>query len=86
MFYANFLWTCGLTMTILSTYTYGTFMTYVGIFVMLLGGLLGVKLDYKGSTRESLQDARFEALKHLVDEQLKQIELLKQEIEILKHR
>ena len=58
-------------MTLLGNYTYGAFMTYSGVFGMLLGGILGVKLEYKDSTRESLQDARFETLKHFVDEQSK---------------
>ena len=51
MFYANFLLTSGLTMTLLSVYTcqhdnYGTFMMVAGIIVMFIGTVVGLKIEY----------------------------------------
>lgn len=87
MFYANFLFTCGLTMTLLSVYTcqhsnYGTFMMIAGIIVMFIGTVVGLKIEYDNYMKES----KFKELKSLVKDQTKQIQLLKEEIDILKHR
>ena len=87
MFYANFLFTSGLTMTLLSVYTcqhdnYRTFMMVAGIIVMFIGTVAGLKIEYDNSMKES----RFKELKNLVETQTKQIQSLKEEIDILKHR
>lgn len=87
MFYANFLFTCGLTMTLLSVYTcqndnYRTFIMVAGIIVMFIGTVVGLKIEYDNYTKES----KFKELKSLVKDQTKQIQLLKEEIDILKHR
>lgn len=87
MFYANFLFTCGLTMTLLSVYTcqhsnYGTFMMVAGIIVMFIGTVVGLKIEYDNDMKES----RFKELKSLVEVQTKQIQSLKEEIDILKQR
>lgn len=87
MFYANFLFTSGLTMTLLSVYTcqhdnYGTFMMVAGIIVMLIGTVVGLKIEYDNDVEKS----KFKELKNLVEAQTKQIQSLKEEIDILKHR
>lgn len=87
MFYANILFTCGLTMTLLSVYTcqhsnYGTFMRVAGIIVMFIGTVVGLKIEYDNDTEKS----KFKELKSLVETQTKQIQSLKEEIDILKQR
>lgn len=87
MFYANFLFTCGLAMTLLSVYTcqndnYRTFIMVAGIIVMFIGTVVGLKIEYNNYMKES----KFKELKSLVKDQTKQIQLLKEEIDILKHR
>lgn len=87
MFYANFLFTSGLTMTLLSVYTcqhdnYRTFMMVAGIIVMLIGTVVGLKIECDNYMKES----RFKELKNLAETQTKQIQLLKEEVDILKQR
>ena len=87
MFYANFLFTSGLTMTLLSVYTcqhdnYGTFMMVAGIIVMFIGTVAGLKIECDNYMKES----RFKELKNLAETQAKQIQLLKEEVDILKQR
>lgn len=87
MFYANFLFTCGLTMTLLSAYTcqhsnYRTFMMIAGIIVMFIGTVVGLKIEYDNDTEKS----KFKELESLVETQTKQIQSLKEEIDILKQR
>ncbi len=91
MFYANFLLTCGLTMTLLSIYTcqhstYGTFMTIAGIILMFIGTVGGLKIEYDNDMKKTLEESRFKELKNIVESQVKQIQLLKEEIDTLKHR
>lgn len=87
MFYANFLFTCGLIVTLLSVYTcqhsnYGTFMMVAGIIAMFIGMVVGLKIEYDNDMKK----LRFKELKSLVEAQSKQIQSLKEEIDILKHR
>lgn len=91
MFYANFLFTSGLTMTLLSVYTcqhstYRTFMMVAGIIVMLIGTVVGLKIECNNDTKKIFEEERFNELKSLVETQSQQIDSLKEEIEILKHR
>ena len=91
MFYANFLFTCGFMITLLSIYTcqssnYRTFMMVAGIIVMFIGTVAGLKTEYDNCMKKILQESRFKELKSLVEDQTKQIQLLKEEIDILKHR
>lgn len=91
MFYANFLFTCGLTMTLLSGYTcqhsaYGTFMSVAGIIIMYIGTVAGLKTEYNDNMKKTLKESRFKELERLVEAQSEQIDLLREEIEILKHR
>lgn len=91
MFYANFLFTCGLTMILLSIYTcqhsnYGTFIIIAGIIVMSVGMVAGLKTEYNNNMEKTFKESRFKELKRLVEAQAKQIQLLKEEIDILKHR
>lgn len=87
MFYANFLFTCGLTMTLLSVYTcqhsnYRTFMMVAGIIVMFIGTIVGLKIEDDNDMRK----LKSKELESLVEAQTKQIQLLKEEIDTLKHR
>lgn len=84
MFYANGLFTCGLAIFLLSVnlcqYSkYGTFMMVVGIIIMFLGTVVGLDIEYDNSVK-------IKELKNLVEAQIKQIQLLKEEIDTLKHR
>lgn len=91
MFFANFLFTSGLTMTLLSIYTcqhsaYRTFIMVAGIIVMLIGTVVGLKIECNNDTKKTFEEERFKELKRLVEAQSKQIDLLKEEINILKNR
>lgn len=91
MFYANFLFTSGLTMTLLSVYTcqnsaYGTFMMVAGIIVMFIGTVVGLKIEYNNDMKKTFEEERFKELKRLVEAQSEQIDLLQEEIDTLKHR
>lgn len=91
MFYANFLFTSGLTMTLLSVYTcqhstYRTFMIVAGIIVMLIGTIVGLKIECNNDMKKTLEEERFKELKRLVEAQSEQIDLLKEEIDTLKQR
>lgn len=84
MFYANGLFTCGLAIFLLSVnlcqYSkYGTFMMVVGIIIMFLGTVAGLDIEYDNSVK-------IKELKNLVEAQIKQIQLLKEEIDTMKHR
>lgn len=91
MFYANFLFTSGLTMTLLSVYTcshdaYKTLMIIAGIIVMFIGTVAGLKTEWNKDVKKTFEEERFKELKRLVEAQSQQIDLLKEEIDILKHR
>lgn len=91
MFYANFLFTSGLTMTLLSVYTcqhdnYRTFMMVAGIIVMLIGTVAGLKAEFDAYAEKTFNDEKVKELKRLVEAQTKQIQSLKEEIDILEHR
>lgn len=91
MFYANVLFTSGLTMTLLSVYTcqhstYRTFMMVAGIIVMFIGTVAGLKTEWNKDVKKTFEEERFKELKRLVEAQSQQIDLLKEEIDILKHR
>lgn len=84
MFYANGLFTCGLAIFLLSVnlcqYSkYGTFMMVVGIIIMFIGTVAGLDIEYDNNMK-------IKELKSLVEAQIKQIQLLKEEIDTLKHR
>ena len=86
MFYASVLFTCGLVMAILGNYEYGTVMVVAGIVCMFIGTIAGLKTEYNKDVKKILEEERFKELKRLVEAQSKQIDLLKEEIKILKHR
>lgn len=91
MFYANLLFTSGLTMTLLSVYicqhsTYRIFMIVAGIIVMLIGTVVGLKIECNNDVKKTLEEERFKELKRLVEAQSEQINLLKEEIDTLKQR
>lgn len=91
LFFANFLFTSGLTMTLLSVYTcqhstYKTFMIVAGIIVMLIGTVAGLKTEWDEYAKNTLEESKFKELKSLVEAQSKQIDLLQEQIDILKHR
>lgn len=91
MFYANFLFTSGLTMILLSVYTcqhstYKTFMIVAGIIVMFIGTVVGLKIEWNNDMKKTFEEERFKELKRLVEAQSEQVDLLKKEIDILKHR
>lgn len=91
MFYANFLFTSGLTMTLLSIYTcqhdnYRTFMVVAGIIVMFIGTVAGLKVEFDIDSKKTFNDEKVKELQRLVEAQTKQIQLLKEEIDILKQR
>lgn len=86
MFYANFLFTCGLTMAVLGNYGYGTAMFVAGIIIMFIGTVCGLKIEYNDSMKKLKENSEFAELKRLVDAQSEQIQLLQEEIDILKHR
>ena len=91
MFYANFLFTGGLTMTLLSIYTcqhdnYRTFMVVAGIIIMLIGTVVGLKIECNIDEKKIFEEERFKELKRLVEDQSKQIDLLQEQIDILKYR
>ena len=91
MFYANFLVTGGLTMTLLSVCTcqhstYRTFMIIAGIIVMFIGTVAGLKTEWDEYVKKTFEEERFKELKRLVEAQSKQLDLFKEEIDILKHR
>lgn len=91
MFYANFLFTYGLTMTLLSVYicqnnAYRTFIIVVGIIIMFIGTVVGLKIEYNNGMKKTLKESKFKELEEVVEAQSKQIDLLREEIEILKHR
>lgn len=91
MFYANFLFTSGLTMTLLSVYTcqhsaYKTFMIVAGIIVMFIGTVVGLKIEWNNDMKKTLEESKFKELKSLVEAQSKQIDLLKEEIDTFKYR
>lgn len=84
MFYANGLFTCGLAIFLLSVnlcqYSkYGTFMMVVGIIIMFIGTVAGLDIEYDNNMK-------IKELKSLVEAQIKQIQLLKEEIDTMKHR
>lgn len=84
MFYANGLFTCGLAIFLLSVnlcqYSkYGTFMMVVGIIIMFIGTVAGLDIEYDNNMK-------IKELKSLVEAQIKQIQLLKEEIDTLKNR
>lgn len=83
MFYANGLFTCGLAIFLLSVnlcqYSkYGTFMMVVGIIIMFIGTVAGLDIEYDNVMK-------IKGLKSLVEAQIKQIQLLKEEIDTLKN-
>lgn len=87
MFYANFLFTCGLVLSIYTSQhstntTYGTFMMVVSIIITLIGATTELIDDMKKAQKES----RFKELESLVEDQTKQIQSLKEEVDILKRR
>lgn len=84
MFYANVLCICGTTMALIGWHDHITFMLIVGIILIVFGGLVGTKCDFDNDSKKSLEESRFTALKHLVQEQSVQLELLQKEIDILK--
>lgn len=89
MFFANFLFTSGLTMTLLSVYTcqhstYRTFMMVSGIIVMFIGTVAGLKTEWNKDVKKTFEEERFKELKRLMEAQSEQIDLLKEEIDILK--
>lgn len=86
MFYANFLFTCGLTMAILSNYGYGTAMLVAGIVAMFIGTVAGLKVEFDAYAEKTFNDEKVKELKRLVEAQTKQIHLLKEEVDILKQR
>lgn len=86
MFYANLLFTCGLAMTILSNYGHGTIMFVAGIVSMFIGTVVGLKIEYNNDMKKTFEEERFKELKRLVEAQSQQIDLLKEEIDIFKHR
>lgn len=91
MFYANFLFTYGLTMTLLGVYTcqhsaYRTFIIVVGIIIMFIGTVAGLKIEYHNDMKKTLKESKFKELEEVVEAQSKQMDLLREEIEILKHR
>lgn len=91
MFYASVLFTCGLVMAILGSYEYGTVMygtvmVVAGIVCMFIGIIVGLKIECNIDGKKTFEEERFKELKRLVEAQSKQIDLLKQEIKILKHR
>lgn len=82
MFYANGLFTCGLAIFLLSVnlcqYSkYETFMMVVGIIIMFIGTVAGLDTEYDNNMK-------IKELKSLVEAQIKQIQLLKEEIDTLK--
>lgn len=91
LFFANFLFTSGLTMTLLSVYAcqhsaYGTFIMVAGIIVMFIGTVVGMKIEWNNDMKKTIKEERLKELKRLVEAQSKQIDLLKKEIDTLKHR
>ena len=87
MFYANGLFTCGLAIFLLGVNTckhsnYGTSMMVVGIIIMLIGIVTGLDIEHDNDMKK----LKFKELKSLVEAQIKQIQLLKEEIDTLKHR
>jgi hypothetical protein len=87
MFYANGLFTCGLAIVLQSVDTcqyskYGTFMMVVGFIIMFIGTVAGLDIEYDNRMKK----LKFKELKSLVEAQIKQIQLLKEEIDTLKHR
>lgn len=91
MFYANLLFTSGLTMTLLSVYTcqhdnYRAFMMVAGIIVMFIGTVAGLKAESDTYAEKTFNEEKVKELKRLVEAQTKHIQLLQEEIDILKHR
>lgn len=91
MFYANFLFTCELIMTLLGVYTcqhsaYRTFIIVVGIIIMFIGIVAGLKTEYSDNMKKIHKESKFKELEGLVEAQSEQINLFREEIEILKHR
>lgn len=91
MFYANFLFTSGLTMTLLSIYTcqhstYRTFMVVAGIIIMLIGTVVGLKIECNIDEKKTVEEERFKELEGLVKAQSKQIDLLQEQVDTLKQR
>lgn len=88
--FANILFTCGLAMTLLSDTcqhgNYRTFMMVAGIIVMFIGTVAGLKIEYDNCMKKILQESRFKELESLVEAQSKQIQSLREEIDILKQR
>lgn len=89
LFFANFLFTSGLAMTLLSVYTcqhsaYGTFIMVAGIIVMFIGTVVGIKIECDNDMKKTFEEERFKELKRLIEAQSEQIDLLKEEIDILK--
>lgn len=92
MFYANFLFTCGLVLSIYTSQhgaeytTYGTFMMVVSIIITLIGAVAELKIEYHNNMKKTLKESKFKELEELVEAQSKQIDLLREEIDSLKHR
>nr|DAK83712.1 MAG TPA: Early E3 14.5 kDa protein [Caudoviricetes sp.] len=91
MFYANFLFTSGLTMTLLSVYAcqhdnYGTFLMVAGIIVMFIGTVAGLKVEFDAYAEKTFNEEKVKELKRLIEAQTKQIQLLKEEVDILNQR
>ena len=91
MFYANFLFTCGLTIILLSVYTcrhtaYGALMMVTGLIAILIGTVVAIKTEHNDNMKKTLKESRFKELERLVEAQSEQINSLREEIEILKHR
>jgi hypothetical protein len=61
-------------------------MMVAGIIVMLIGTVVGLKIECNNDTKKIFEEERFNELKSLVETQSQQIDSLKEEIEILKHR
>lgn len=74
-------------MTLLSVYTcQHSFMMVAGIIVLVLGTVAGLKIEYDNDMKQTFEEERFKELKRLVEAQSKQLDLFKEEIDILKHR
>lgn len=86
MFFANCLFAFGLALTILSDYGCGTVALVAGIAVMLIGTVSGLKVEFDAYAEKTFNDEKVKELKRLVEAQTKQIQLLKEEVDILNQR
>lgn len=65
---------------------YGTLRVVAGIIAMFIGTVVGLKTEYDNDMRKILQELRLKELEDLLEAQSKQIQSLKEEIDILKQR